>query len=91
MIKSDSAIKCMKLSSIQTGSNSCQLLSMGGLMTVQLYTVSEKHIKYLKKFDNKVLSNHHVKQDRKYVGIGITLNEISYFIPLSSPTLQITM
>lgn len=56
-------------------------------MKLNLYSVSDKYIKYLRKFDDKIYDN---KQDirtheRKYLGVVLTVNEFNYYIPMSSP------
>ncbi len=55
---------------------------------MDLYEVSDSYIKYLQKFDKRVLSNHFVKHNRKYLGLGIELNGHTYYLPLSSPDLM---
>lgn len=52
---------------------------------MDLYEVTDKYIQYLQKSDEKVLDNHFVKQNRKYIGLGIELNKCIYYLPLSSP------
>ncbi len=56
-------------------------------MKLNLYSVSDKYIKYLRQFDNKIYDN---KEDmrtheRKYLGVVLTVNEYNYYIPMSSP------
>lgn len=56
-------------------------------MKLNLYSVSDKYIKYLRQFDDKIYDN---KEDirtyeRKYLGIVLTVNEFNYYIPMSSP------
>lgn len=56
-------------------------------MKLNLYSISDKYIKYLKQFDDRIYDN---KEDirthkRKYLGIVLTVNEINYYIPMSSP------
>ena len=56
-------------------------------MKLNLYSVSDKYIKYLTQFDNRVYAN---KEDtriykRKYIGIVLTINGFNYYIPMSSP------
>ena len=43
---------------------------------MDLYEVSDSYIKYLQKFDKRVLSNHFVKHNRKYLGLGIEWTKI---------------
>ena len=52
---------------------------------MKLYHISDLYINYLRQFDNKVLENHFVKHDRKYLGLGFVLNGRQYYIPLSHP------
>lgn len=56
-------------------------------MKLNLYSVSDKYIKYLRQFDDKIYDN---KEDirthkRKYLGVVLTVNEFNYYIPMSSP------
>lgn len=52
---------------------------------MRLYNTTDSYIKYLQQFDNKVLSNHQKTHNRPYIGLGLSLNNHFYFIPLSSP------
>lgn len=52
---------------------------------MDLYEITDDYIKYLQQFDKRVLSNHFVKHNRKYLGLGIELSGHMYYIPLSSP------
>ena len=56
-------------------------------MKLNLYSVSDKYIKYLSQFDNKIYDNKEEKRkhERKYIGIVLTVNECNYYIPMSSP------
>ena len=56
-------------------------------MKLNLYSVSDKYIKYLSQFDNKIYDNKEEKRihERKYIGIVLTVNEYNYYIPMSSP------
>lgn len=56
-------------------------------MKLKLYSVSDKYIQYLRSFDNKVYDNKEKsrKHERKYIGVVITVNELNYYIPMSSP------
>ena len=56
-------------------------------MKLNLYSVSDKYIKYLIQFDNRIYDN---KEDsrtykRKYVGVVLTINDFNYYVPMSSP------
>lgn len=56
-------------------------------MKLNLYSVSDKYIKYLRQFDNRIYDN---KEDtrtyeRKYLGVVLTINELNYYVPMSSP------
>lgn len=56
-------------------------------MKLNLYSISDKYIKFLRQFDDKIYDN---KEDirtheRKYLGIVLTVNEFNYYIPMSSP------
>lgn len=56
-------------------------------MKLNLYSVSDKYIKYLRQFDDKVYDNKEENRTyyRKYVGIVLSINEFNYYIPMSSP------
>lgn len=56
-------------------------------MKLNLYSVSDKYINYLRQFDNKIYDNKEGKRihERKYVGIVLNINEFNYYIPMSSP------
>ena len=54
---------------------------------MKLYAVTDVYINYLRQFDKKVYDNKEDKRRvmRKYLGIVLTINEINYYIPMSSP------
>ena len=54
---------------------------------MKLYAVTDEYIDYLRQFDIKVYDNKEDKRKvmRKYLGIVLTINEINYYIPMSSP------
>lgn len=56
-------------------------------MKLNLYSVSDKYIKYLRQFDNKIYDNKEEIRtyERKYLGVVLTVNEFNYYIPMSSP------
>ena len=56
-------------------------------MKLNLYSVSDKYIKYLMQFDNRIYDNKEESRTykRKYVGIVLTINGFNYYIPMSSP------
>lgn len=56
-------------------------------MKLNLYSVSDKYIKYLRQFDDKIYDNKEETRlyARKYLGIVLTVNENNYYIPMSSP------
>ena len=56
-------------------------------MKLNLYSISDKYIKYLRKFDDKIYD---YKEEirthkRKYLGVVLTVNDFNYYIPMSSP------
>ena len=56
-------------------------------MQLNLYSISDKYVDYLRKFDNRVYDN---KEEirvhtRKYLGIVLSINSFNYYIPFSSP------
>ena len=56
-------------------------------MKLNLYSVSDKYIKYLRQFDDRIYDNKDENRihERKYVGLVLTVNEFNYYIPMSSP------
>lgn len=54
---------------------------------MKLYMVTDKYINYLRKFDNRVYDNKENKRKvmRKYLGIVLKINDLNYYIPMSSP------
>ena len=56
-------------------------------MQLNLYSVSDQYIEYLRKFDKRVYDN---KEEirihtRKYLGVVLNINSFNYYIPFSSP------
>lgn len=56
-------------------------------MKLNLYIVSDKYIKYLRQFDDKIYDNKEENRihERKYLGIVLAINNFNYYIPMSSP------
>lgn len=56
-------------------------------MKLNLYSVSDKYINYLRQFDDKIYDNKEETRthNRKYLGIVLTINSFNYYIPMSSP------
>ncbi len=56
-------------------------------MKLNLYSISDKYIKYLRQFDDKIYDNKEEirNHERKYLGVVLTVNEFNYYIPMSSP------
>lgn len=56
-------------------------------MQLNLYSISDEYVKYLRRFDNRVYSNKEKtrKHTRKYIGTVLNINGFNYYIPLSSP------
>lgn len=53
---------------------------------MDLYTVSEKYVSYLRRFEpKKILSNSEQKNNRKFIGLIIKKGKYNYVVPLSSP------
>ena len=57
---------------------------MLNIKKLTFYNVNDDYIKYLRKFDSKVLYNKPDNQRRHYVGFVLKINDISYLVPLSS-------
>lgn len=56
-------------------------------MKLNLYSISDRYIRYLRKFDARIYDNKENMKTykRKYLGIVLTINELHYYIPMSSP------
>lgn len=56
-------------------------------MQLNLYSVSDEYVDYLRKFDNKVYDNKEEVRvhTRKYLGVVLNINSFNYYIPFSSP------
>lgn len=56
-------------------------------MQLNLYSISNKYVNYLKQFDNRVYDNKDETKfhTRKYIGIVLSINSFNYYIPFSSP------
>lgn len=56
-------------------------------MKLNLYSISDKYINYLRQFDDKIYDNKEEirTHERKYLGVVLTVNEFNYYIPMSSP------
>lgn len=56
-------------------------------MKLKLYSISDKYCNYLRKFDSRIYDNKEEirTHTRKYVGIVMTINNMNYYIPMSSP------
>lgn len=54
---------------------------------MKLYAVSDEYINYLRNFDKRVYDNKEEirKATRKYLGIVLKINNLNYYIPMSSP------
>lgn len=54
---------------------------------MKLYAITDKYITYLRKFDSRVYDNkeNNRKVMRKYLGIVLKINQLNYYIPMSSP------
>ena len=56
-------------------------------MQLNLYSVSDEYVDYLRKFDNKVYDNKEEVRahTRKYLGVVLNKNSFNNYIPFSSP------
>lgn len=56
-------------------------------MKLNLYSISDKYIQYLRNFDSKVYDNKEERRihTRKYIGVVLNINSFNYFVPFSSP------
>ncbi len=57
-------------------------------MKLDFFTVESKYIVYLQSFDKRVPHSSKLKSNRPFVGVILTVNNINYFAPLSSPKLK---
>ena len=56
---------------------------MGKIFSLKLYTVDDDYIGFLRQKEEKVMYNK--SHSRPYVGVVFTINELNYFVPLTSP------
>lgn len=54
-------------------------------MSVKLYNIDEEYCKYLRFFDSRVPHSEGAKNTRPYVGTVLTVNNLNYYAPLTSP------
>ena len=56
-------------------------------MKLNLYSVNDRYIEYLRKFDKRIYDSKEEKRtyDRKYVGVVLSVNNFNYYIPMASP------
>lgn len=56
-------------------------------MKLNLYSISDEYVNYLRKFDNRVYDNKEELRahTRKYLGVVLNINSFTYYIPFSSP------
>ncbi len=54
---------------------------------MKLYAITDQYINYLRKFDKRVYDNKEDKRTvmRKYLGTVLKINQLNYYIPMSSP------
>lgn len=57
-------------------------------MKLKIYTISNEYINYLNSFDTRVYDNKDTRNKRKYVGVVISIENINYYIPMSSPKIS---
>lgn len=57
------------------------------MLNLNLYYISDKYIKYLKDFDNRIYDNKGNEEFhiRKYLGIVLKIGVFNYYVPFSSP------
>ncbi len=48
------------------------------------YIVDKDYVNYLRKYDNKVENIDYTDKLKPYIGILVTINEINYYVPISS-------
>lgn len=56
-------------------------------MQLNLFSISDQYITYLRKFDDKIYDNKITERNhtRKYIGVVLNINHFNYYIPFSSP------
>ncbi|WP_196607221.1 type III toxin-antitoxin system ToxN/AbiQ family toxin [Pectinatus frisingensis] len=54
-------------------------------MSLKIYEIDEEYTKYLYTIDKRVCLEHKDRQTRKFVGVVLSINNINYYAPLSSP------
>ena len=57
-------------------------------MSLQLVEITEDYSNYLYSFDHNVKIEHPNTRQRKFLGVLFTINDFSYYAPLSSPKIR---
>lgn len=52
---------------------------------LNFYTINEKYVKYMSKFDSKIAKSYDDKARRPFIGIVLNIEGILYFAPFTSP------
>ena len=52
---------------------------------LSFYTVAKEYLRYLKKFENKIMDNEGIKEKRPYLGVLFEIEGKKYIAPLTSP------
>ena len=52
-------------------------------MKMRFYNIKDNYVEFLQSYDSKVIDNKHEK--RPYIGIVLTIGDIKYYAPLTSP------
>lgn len=52
---------------------------------LKLFKVNQDFLRYLKKYDSRIMDNSDKKEKRPYLGIILTINSFDYLVPLTSP------
>ena len=55
---------------------------MEGIVLLKFYAIKDDYVNYLRKFDSRIYEN---RARRPYIGVVCFVNEIKYYVPLSSP------
>ena len=52
---------------------------------LEFYTLDERYYYYLVQFDNRIMAIDDAKTHRPFVGVLLSINDVDYYAPLTSP------
>ena len=68
---------------IEVGNDLYLFFKEAFVMKMRFYNIKDNYVEFLQSYDSKVIDNKHEK--RPYIGIVLTIGDIKYYAPLTSP------